>query len=136
MSNLDRQFRNISKSELQSLLINEPSINREYFITLSTNMRISKYRMRKLVFNLSNRVNKRFCKQFRKKPHRQIKFYSFQQRTPNNTHSHVLLDIPNTYNELDVKREIESSFLKLDTRQKPSHPYRVYFRTSISDFSN
>ncbi len=130
----ERNMRTIDKKDLQNFLLSHPNINREYVVVLNTYTNITRRTMLKLIHNLSNRVNRRFCKYFKKRPNRRIKFYSFPQRVFNNTHSHILLDIPHCYNPMKVKQEIESTFKKLGELNQTI--YKVHFEDSFCEFSN
>ena len=104
----------MNKKDLQDLLKSNSNINKEYVVVLNTHTNITRRTMLKLIHNLSNRVNRQFCKYFKKIPNRRIKFYCFPQTVLNNTHCHILLDIPDSYNPVEVKEQIQKTFIKLE----------------------
>ena len=101
-----------------------------YVVVANTYMNIS-YDLLTHKLNLLNaKVNKKLFKYFRKYPDKRIQFAYNHQRVNNNTHSHMILKVPDEYYQphtelLKIRDLMWFSWLQLDYRKYPKN--RLWF---------
>ena len=90
----------------------------DMMITANTYSTITYDKMNELLRHLSNKINYKLNRYYRKQPHRRVKFYCFNeykdqqmkrlygnlQVIPPNTHSHIIAEVPS---EFDTKKVIK-----------------------------
>ena len=126
----------MNKEQFQNALSNTDGLNTDIVLVFNTYKNISKKRLRKLIFNLHNRVNKKFCRYFRKRLDKRIKLYVFPENKPKNRHAHALIDIPNDFNKREVLEEFETVFRSLDDRKGSDDVYTVFYEPARTEIGN
>ena len=77
--------------------MNDPKIRTDIQIVANTYTNISFDMMTKKLSLLNAIINKRLFKYYQKHPEMRVAFYCNHESVPNNTHSHILLSIPEIY---------------------------------------
>jgi|TARA_B110000858_G_C17748797_1_gene448644 hypothetical protein len=121
----------MTREELRNALLKKSNMfATNYVVVANTYMNIS-YDLLTHKLNLLNaKVNKKLFKYFRKYPDKRIQFAYNHQRVNNNTHSHMILKVPDEYYQphtelLKIRDLMWFSWLQLDYRKYPKN--RLWF---------
>jgi len=121
----------MTKEELRNALLKKDNkFTTDYIVVANTYMNIS-FELLTQKLNLLNAiVNKKLFRYFRKYPEKRIQFAYNNQRVENNTHSHLILKVPDEYYKphtelLRIKNLMWFSWLQLDYRSYPKN--RIWF---------
>ena len=121
----------MTREELRNALLKKSNMfATNYVVVANTYMNIS-YDLLTHKLNLLNAiVNKKLFKYFRKYPDKRIQFAYNHQRVNNNTHSHMILKVPDEYYQphtelLKIRDLMWFSWLQLDYRKYPKN--RLWF---------
>ena len=121
----------MTREELRNALLKKSNkFATNYVVVANTYMNIS-YDLLTHKLNLLNaKVNKKLFRYFRKYPEKRIQFAYNHQRVVNNTHSHLILKVPDEYYQphtelLKIRDLMWFSWLRLDERQYPKN--RLWF---------
>ena len=117
----------MTREELRNALLKKSNMfATNYVVVANTYMNIS-YDLLTHKLNLLNaKVNKKLFKYFRKYPDKRIQFAYNHQRVNNNTHSHMILKVPDEYYQphtelLKIRDLMWFSWLQLDYRKYPKN---------------
>ena len=121
----------MTREELRNALLKKSNMfATNYVVVANTYMNIS-YDLLTHKLNLLNaKVNKKLFKYFRKYQDKRIQFAYTNQRVNNNTHSHMILKVPDEYYQphtelLKIRDLMWFSWLQLDYRKYPKN--RLWF---------
>ena len=121
----------MTREELRNALLKKSNkFATNYVVVANTYMNIS-YDLLTHKLNLLNaKVNKKLFRYFRKYPDKRIQFAYNHQRVNNNTHSHMILKVPDEYYQphtelLKIRDLMWFSWLQLDYRKYPKN--RLWF---------
>ena len=127
----------MNKEELRNALLKkENKFATDYIVVANTYMNISFEALTHKLNLLNAKVNKKLFRYFIKYPEKRIQFAYFNQRVWNNTHSHLILKVPDEYykphTELCHLRDLMwFSWLRLDERKYPKN--RLWFQKVDDD---
>ena len=127
------------KPDLIKCLLKDSKIRTDIQVVASTYTNISFNTLSKKLSLLNAIINKILFKYYQKYPEMRVAFYCNHESVPNNTHSHILLSIPNKYNNKInyILNLLKEKFLLLDDRIDPIDPYNFYVDTNVkSEFKN
>ena len=85
-----REYRN-------ALLKKDEGFATEYIVVANTYMNLSFKRLTQKLSLLNAMVNKKLFRYFQKYPEKRIQFAYNNQQSGNNTHSHIIIKLPNEY---------------------------------------
>ena len=109
----------MNKKELNKTILNPTYKNDiDRVLVFNTYKNISKKHLISILFKVSNIVNRKMFRYFKKYPEKRIIFYTFPQTTHNNTHAHVIAKIPEEYDRTEVLELIDRTWKKFDDRQE------------------
>ena len=122
----------MTREELRNALLKKSNMfATNYVVVANTYMNIS-YDLLTHKLNLLNaKVNKKLFKYFRKYPDKRIQFAYNHQRVNNNTHSHMILKVPDEYYQphtelLKIRDLMWFSWWQLDDRH--NRKFRLWFQ--------
>ena len=109
----------MNKEQLNETILSKQNKNdTDKVLVFNTYKNISKKQLISILFKVSNIVNKKMFRYFKKYPDKRIIFYTFPQYANNNTHAHVIAKIPEEYDRTEVLNLIEKTWKKFDDRQQ------------------
>ena len=109
----------MNKEQLNETILSKQNKNdTDKVLVFNTYKNISKKQLISILFKVSNIVNKKMFRYFKKYPDKRIIFYTFPQIAHNNTHAHVIAKIPEEYDRTEVLNLIEKTWKKFDDRQQ------------------
>ena len=126
-----REYRN-------ALLKKDEGFATEYIVVANTYMNLSFKRLTQKLSLLNAMVNKKLFRYFKKQPEKRIQFAYNNQQSGNNTHSHIIIKLPNEYgkNEIEFLKIFELMRFKwwqLDIRKNKK--FTLYFQ-KVDDEKN
>ena len=122
----------MTREELRNALLKKDNkFATEYIVVANTYMNISYDLMTNKLNMLNAIVNKKLFRYYIKYPDKRVQFAYNHQRVENNTHSHLILKIPDEYilphtEYLKLRDLMWFSWLKLDERKYPKN--RLWFQ--------
>ena len=129
------------KQDLIKCYLDNKNIRTDILIVANTYTNTSYDMLTKKLSLLNAIINKDLFKYYQKHPEMRIAYYCNHESVPNNTHSHILLSLPDRYNNRNDAKIIldmmKSKFLYLDDRETASDPFDIYFDMNVkSEFKN
>ena len=126
-----REYRN-------ALLKQSNGFATDYIVVANTYMNLSFKRLTEKLSLLNAMVNKKLFRYFKKYPEKRIQFAYNNQQSGNNTHSHIIIKLPNEYGKNEIEflkifNLMRFKWLKLDIRKDKK--FDVYFQ-KVDDEAN
>ena len=121
----------MSNTQITNELIKDTSIKTNIQMVASTYKNISFNSLSKLLFRLSDRINYKYFRYYKKHPEKKIGMYCYHERVLNNAHSNILVKIPPEYDVLNVILDMEKLWKKLDDRKYPK--FELYRDFDVRD---
>ena len=121
----------MSNTQITNALIKDNRIKTSVQLVANTYMNISFNTLTKLLHRLSDRINYKYFRYYKKYPDKKIGMYCYNERVLNNTHSNIILQMPPEYNLINVVLDMEKIWKKLDTRKKTT--FELYQDFDVRD---
>ena len=121
------------KQDLIKCLMNDSKIRTDIQIVANTYTNISFDMLTKKLSLLNAIINKRLFKYYQKHPEMRVAFYCNHERVPDNTHSHILLSVPEIYNNIihKILLKLQLKFMLLDDRKLSNAPFTIFYKTKV-----
>ena len=108
----------ITDLQITNALIADTRVKTNIQLVANTYKNISFNSLTKLLHRLSDRINYKYFRYYKKYPEKKIGMHCYNERVLNNAHSNILLQVPPEYNVINVVLDMEKIWKKLDTRKK------------------
>ena len=110
----------------------------DYIVVANTYMNLSFKRLTQKLSLLNAMVNKKLFRYFKKYPEKRIQFAYNNQQSGNNTHSHIIIKLPDEYKKNEIEflkifNLMRFKWFKLDIRKDKK--FDVYFQ-KVDDEAN
>ena len=121
------------KTDLTNAHLNDENIRTDIQVVANTYSNITFDLLTKKLSLLNAIINKSLFKYYQKYPEKRVAFYCNHERVFNNTHSHILLSIPNEYNNIinKILLKLQSKFMLLDDRKLSNAPFTFYYKFNV-----
>ena len=121
----------ITDQQITNVFISDTRMKTNVQMVASTYMNISFKSLTKLLHRLSERINNKYFRYYKKYAEKKIGMHCYNERVLNNTHSNIILQLPPEYNVINVVLDMEKIWKKLDTRKKVR--FRLYQDFDVRD---
>ena len=123
---------------INALLKKDEGFATDYIVVANTYMNLSFKRLTQKLSLFNAMLNKKLFRYFQKYPEKRIQFAYNNQQSGNNTHSHIIIKLPDEYkkSEIDYLKIFELMRFKwwqLDIRKNKK--FRLYFQ-KVDDEAN
>jgi hypothetical protein len=121
------------KQDLIKCLLKDSKIRTDIQIVANTYTNISFDALTKKLSLLNAIINKKLFKYYQKHPEKRVAFYCNHESVPDNTHSHILLSVPEEYNNIihKILLKLQSKFMLLDDRKLSHAPFKIFYKTNV-----
>jgi hypothetical protein len=117
--------------QISNAFIDDTRIKTNIQLVASTYKNISFNSLTKLLHRLSERINYKYFRYYKKYPEKKIGMHCYNERVLNNAHTNILLQMPPEYNVINVVLDMEKIWKKLDTRKYPK--FKLYQDFDVRD---
>ena len=117
--------------QISNAFIDDTRIKTNIQLVASTYKNISFNSLTKLLHRLSERINYKYFRYYKKYTEKKIGMHCYNERVLNNAHSNILLQVPPEYNVINVVLDMEKIWKKLDTRKYPK--FKLYQDFDVRD---
>ena len=117
--------------QISNAFIDDTRIKTNIQLVASTYKNISFNSLTKLLHRLSERINYKYFRYYKKYPEKKIGMHCYNERVLNNAHTNILLQMPPEYNVINVILDMEKIWKKLDTRKYPK--FKLYQDFDVRD---
>ena len=121
----------MSNTQITNTLIEDTRMKTSVQLVASTYMNISFNTLTKLLHRLSDRINYKYFRYYKKYPDKKIGMHCYNERVLNNAHSNIILQAPPEYNLKNIILDMEKIWKKLDTRKNTKFELYSDFTFSI-----
>lgn len=121
----------MSKVKTNNELFKDKDIKTNIQLIANTYKNISNNSLIKLLHRLSDRINYKYFRYYKKYPEKKIGMYCYLERVPNNAHSNILIRVPPSYNLINVVLDMKHIWKKLDDRKEPK--FELYHDFNVKD---
>jgi len=121
----------MSNTQITNTLIEDTRMKTSVQLVASTYMNISFNILTKLLHRLSDRINYKYFRYYKKYPDKKIGMHCYNERVLNNAHSNIILQAPPEYNLKNIILDMEKIWKKLDTRKYPR--FKLYQDSDVRD---
>ena len=117
--------------QISNAFIDDTRIKTNIQLVASTYKNISFNSLTKLLHRLSERINYKYFRYYKKYPEKKIGMHCYNERVLNNAHSNILLQVPPEYNVINVVLDMKKIWKKFDTRKEPK--FKLYKDFDVRD---
>ena len=117
--------------QISNAFIDDTRIKTNIQLVASTYKNISFNSLTKLLHRLSERINYKYFRYYKKYPEKKIGMHCYNERVLNNAHSNILLQVPPEYNVINVILDMKKIWKKFDTRKEPK--FKLYQDFDVRD---
>ena len=117
--------------QISNAFIDDTRIKTNIQLVASTYKNISFNSLTKLLHRLSERINYKYFRYYKKYPEKKIGMHCYNERVLNNAHTNILLQMPPEYNVINVVLDMKKIWKKLDTRKYPK--FKLYQDFDVRD---
>ena len=117
--------------QISNAFIDDTRIKTNIQLVASTYKNISFNSLTKLLHRLSDRINYKYFRYYKKYPEKKIGMHCYNERVLNNAHTNILLQMPPEYNVINVVLDMKKIWKKFDTRKEPK--FKLYQDFDVRD---
>ncbi len=117
--------------QISNAFIDDTRIKTNIQLVASTYKNISFNSLTKLLHRLSERINYKYFRYYKKYPEKKIGMHCYNERVLNNAHTNILLQMPPEYNVINVVLDMKKIWKKFDTRKEPK--FKLYQDFDVRD---
>ena len=121
----------MSNTQITNALIEDTRVKTNIQLVASTYKNISFNSLTKLLHRLSERINYKYFRYYKKYPEKKIGMHCYNERVLNNAHTNILLQMPPEYNVINVVLDMKKIWKKFDTRKEPK--FKLYQDFDVRD---
>ncbi len=121
----------MSNTQITNTLIEDTRMKTSVQLVASTYMNISFNTLTKLLHRLSDRINYKYFRYYKKYPDKKIGMHCYNERVLNNAHSNIILQAPPEYNLKNIILDMKKIWKKLDTRKNTK--FELYSDFNVRD---
>ena len=121
----------MSNTQITNAFIDDTRIKTNIQLVASTYKNISFNSLNKLLHRLSERINYKYFRYYKKYPEKKIGMHCYNERVLNNAHTNILLQMPPEYNVINVVLDMKKIWKKFDTRKEPK--FKLYQDFDVRD---
>ena len=107
----------MSNTQITNALIDDTRMRTDIQLVASTYKNISNKSLDKLLHRLSERINYKYFRYYKKYPNKKIGMHCYNERVLNNAHSNIILQMPPEYDVINVVLDMEKIWKSLDDRK-------------------
>ena len=107
----------MSETKITNALIEDTRMRTDIQLVASTYKNISNKSLDKLLHRLSERINYKYFRYYKKYPNKKIGMHCYNERVLNNAHSNIILQMPPEYDVINVVLDMEKIWRSLDDRK-------------------
>lgn len=107
----------MSNTQITNALIEDTRMRTDIQLVASTYKNISNKSLDKLLHRLSERINYKYFRYYKKYPNKKIGMHCYNERVLNNAHSNIILQMPPEYDVINVVLDMEKIWKSLDDRK-------------------
>ena len=107
----------MSETKITNALIEDTRVKTNIQLVASTYKNISFNTLTKLLHRLSDRINYKYFRYYKKYPDKKIGMHCYNERVLNNAHSNIILQMPPEYDVINVVLDMEKIWRSLDDRK-------------------
>ena len=107
----------MSETKITNALIEDTRMRTDIQLVASTYKNISNKSLDKLLHRLSERINYKYFRYYKKYPNKKIGMHCYNERVLNNAHSNIILQMPPEYDVINVVLDMEKIWKSLDDRK-------------------
>ena len=107
----------MSNTQITYALIEDTRMRTDIQLVASTYKNISNKSLDKLLHRLSERINYKYFRYYKKYPDKKIGMHCYNERVLNNAHSNIILQMPPEYDVINVILDMEKIWKSLDDRK-------------------
>ena len=117
--------------QISNAFIDDTRIKTNIQLVANTYKNISFNSLTKLLHRLSERINYKYFRYYKKYTEKKIGMHCYNERVLNNAHSNILLQVPPEYNVINVVLDMKKIWKKFDTRKEPK--FKLYQDFDVRD---
>ena len=121
----------MSETQITNELIKDTSIKTNIQLVANTYKNISFNTLTNLLHRLSERVNYKYFRYYKKHPNKKIGMFCYHERVLNNAHSNILIKVPPEYDVINVVLDMQKIWRKLDDRKNAK--FKLYQDFDVRD---
>ena len=107
----------MSETKITNALIEDTRMRTDIQLVASTYKNISNKSLDKLLHRLSERINYKYFRYYKKYPNKKIGMHCYNERVLNNAHSNIILQMPPEYDVINVVLDMQKIWRSLDDRK-------------------
>ena len=107
----------MSNTQITNALIEDTRMRTDIQLVASTYKNISNKSLDKLLHRLSERINYKYFRYYKKYPNKKIGMHCYNERVLNNAHSNIILQMPPEYDVINVVLDMQKIWRSLDDRK-------------------
>ena len=107
----------MSNTQITNALIEDTRVKTNIQLVASTYKNISNRSLDKLLHRLSERINYKYFRYYKKYPDKKIGMHCYNERVLNNVHTNIILQMPPEYDVINVVLDMQKIWRSLDDRK-------------------
>ena len=107
----------MSETKITNALIEDTRMRTDIQLVASTYKNISFNTLTKLLHRLSERINYKYFRYYKKYPDKKIGMHCYNERVLNNVHTNIILQMPPEYDVINVVLDMQKIWRSLDDRK-------------------
>jgi hypothetical protein len=107
----------MSETKITNALIEDTRMRTDIQLVASTYKNISNRSLDKLLHRLSERINYKYFRYYKKYPDKKIGMHCYNERVLNNVHTNIILQMPPEYDVINVVLDMQKIWRSLDDRK-------------------
>ena len=121
----------MSNTQITNALIDDTSVKTNIQLVANTYKNISTNSLTRLLHRLSERINYKYFRYYKKYPNKKIGMFCYNERVLNNAHSNIILKMPPEYDVINVVLDMQKIWKNLDDRKNAK--FKLYQDFDVQD---